>query len=88
MSTVTGGTCRYCGCQGDSCTLPNADKCAWSDPSRTVCTARGCMRAELARLRAVKAERPPSKYVGWGYGAIAMDLRKQRSAKRRRRRAA
>jgi hypothetical protein len=83
MSTATHGICRYCGCQGESCSLPNGDKCSLSDVT-SVCNAPGCMRAELARVRAAGA-RPRSKYAGWGYGAIQIDLRKQRRARRRKR---
>lgn len=88
MSTAP-GTCRYCGCHGDSCTLPNGEKCCWSDAGCTVCNAPGCMRAELARVRAAGGHKQQqSKYANWGYGAIQEDLRRQRRARRRRRRAA
>jgi hypothetical protein len=85
MSHAVSGTCRYCRCHGESCSLPNGEKCCWSDAGCTVCNAPGCMRAELARLRAAVAPRPKKKYAGWGYGAIRMDLQKQAAAKRRRR---
>jgi hypothetical protein len=79
--------CRYCGCHGESCTLPNGDKCCLNDESG-VCNGPGCMRAELARTRAAVSARPRSKYAGWGYGAIVTDLRRQAARKRRRERAA
>lgn len=82
----TPGTCRYCGCHGETCTLPDGEKCAWSDPERTVCTAPGCLRAEAARKRAGMPAK--AKFAGWGYGAIRLELEKQRRKGRRRRRAA
>jgi hypothetical protein len=86
MSTAVPGTCRHCGCHGESCTLPNGDKCGWTGDC-TVCNRPGCLRAELARVRAAKPVKSArSQYAGWGYGAIAMDLRKQR--RRRRKKAA
>ncbi len=88
MSTPIPGTCRYCGCQGEACTLPDGEKCAWRDADRLCCTAPGCMRAEMTRLSVVSYERARSKYAGWGYGAILEDLRKQRRGRRRRRKAA
>jgi hypothetical protein len=78
--TTTPGTCRYCGCRGESCTLPNGEKCVLADGA-DVCNAAGCMRAELARQRASRG-RQPSKYAGWGYGAIAMDMRRKRKSGR------
>lgn len=84
MSVTPHGACRYCGCHGESCSLPNGDKCVLSDESG-VCNAPGCMRAELARARNAGAARMrPKEFAGWGYGAVAMELRKRRQAKRRR----
>jgi hypothetical protein len=85
-SAAAHGTCRYCGCHGESCSLPNGDKCSWGNGDCTVCNAPGCMRAELARVRAAVASRPRSKYAGWGYGAIVDDLRLDDLRKRQRRR--
>lgn len=87
MTTPSYGTCRFCGCHGETCTLPNGDECAWADESCTVCSAPGCQRAEATRLRAVSYERVKAKYAGWGYGAIQIEKRKQKAAARRRRRA-
>ncbi len=84
MSTVTPGICRHCGCRGEGHALPNGDECCWVDPSRTVCSAPGCVIAERARVQAERNKRGRSKYAGWGYGAILEDLRKQRRAGRRR----
>ena len=80
------GICRYCGCRGESCTLPDGEKCAWKDVDRNVCTAPGCMRADATRLRAVSYERAKSKYAGWGFGAIRLDKERERLRLRRRKR--
>jgi hypothetical protein len=86
MSIVL-GRCRYCGCEGEACTLPNGDKCSWLSGGPgvegTVCNAPGCVRAEMTRRRTVNYERVKSKYSGWGYGAILEDLRKRRRKRRR-----
>ena len=86
MTQLAPGTCRYCGCTGEACTLADGEKCVWYDGERTCCNAPGCVRAEMARRAASAGQR--SKYVGWGYGAIRLDLEKQRRKSKRRRRAA
>lgn len=45
------GTCRHCGCHGDSCVGADGERCGWKDRSRSCCTAEPCMRAEGQRLR-------------------------------------
>jgi hypothetical protein len=87
VSEPSYGTCRYCRCHGEACTLPNGDKCAWVNADCTLCSAPGCQRAETARLRTVSYDRVKAKYAGWGYGAIQMEKRKQRAARRKRQRA-
>lgn len=37
------GTCKYCGCHGDSCGLSDGDRCAWANVTRTVCTGKACL---------------------------------------------
>jgi hypothetical protein len=64
--------------------LGHGETCWWMDNDRLVCSNPDCIKAEKARLARARAERPASKYKGWGYGAIVDDLRKQK----RRRRAA
>lgn len=44
MQPPVPGTCRYCGCHGDSCATPDGDKCVWLNHTRTVCTAYACQR--------------------------------------------
>ncbi len=56
MNSPTPGTCRFCGCNGDSCNLPSGDKCMWLGPSRTVCTNPACMSAHFAEVARKKAE--------------------------------
>jgi len=83
---LVSGTCRYCGCQGDSCTLPEGEKCVWVNEERTLCSAPGCQRAESTRLRSQSYDRVKAKYAGWGYGAIQIEKRKERARERRARR--
>lgn len=87
MSLIQPGVCRHCGCHGESCTLPDGDKCVWADSSRTVCNGASCVIAEAARVEKARVARPGGKhgerYVGWGYGAIVDDLRKRRRRKKR-----
>ncbi len=51
MALVQPGTCRHCGCHGEGHKLANGDECGWTDWSRTVCSAPGCIMAEVARKR-------------------------------------
>lgn len=91
MTLIAPGTCRYCGCHGESCSLPDGDRCTLPSAG-TVCNAPGCTRAELARVRAARAAaiaaRPRNEFKGWGYGAKCIELRKRDRARRRKRRAA
>lgn len=93
MSTVIPGRCRHCGCTGDGAHLIYAggelEPCAWTDSRRIVCTSPGCIKAEQARIAAAKAlDARPSKYRGWGYGAIVADKRREDRLRRRKGRAA
>jgi hypothetical protein len=91
MSVVAPGTCRHCGCHGEACTLPDGEKCSWTDRSCTFCNAPGCQRAEVARLNAVRAARPLTKkqqlaallHKGWGWGAACDEVYGSRRPKRR-----
>jgi hypothetical protein len=40
------GTCRHCGCHGDSCRKGDGDRCGWIDSMRTLCSADSCLIAE------------------------------------------
>ena len=45
---ATPGTCRFCGCNGDSCSVAPfeaGDTCGWVDKKQTVCSAKGCQIA-------------------------------------------
>ncbi len=59
MTEILSGTCRYCHCAGDSCGLPNGDRCSWYDDRRTVCNAPSCVRQfENKRRDAKRAAKP------------------------------
>lgn len=54
MTLIAPGMCRHCGCHGDSCSLPDGDRCSIGERD-TVCSAPGCQRAELQRVAAARA---------------------------------
>ena len=37
-----GGTCRFCGCHGDTCSLPEGGRCVWADRFRMTGSAPAC----------------------------------------------
>ena len=46
------GKCRFCGCGGDSCRLPDGDLCVWLDSARDTCNNIPCILArDAARQR-------------------------------------
>lgn len=47
------GTCRSCGCHGDSCSLREGDRCVWIDANRTLCSNPACV---------IAADRAKKKY--------------------------
>lgn len=86
MVAVTPGVCRYCGCtEGAPCwsCRQHHDDCAFSDRDRTVCQGPACVKAEAARIQALRKPRPRSRFAGMGYGAICEILREEQQAKRR-----
>jgi len=96
MSAITAGTCRHCGCTEEcACRLSTGDPCWWTNTERTVCSNPSCISAEIRRLRAEgKTRRELQKaarrlhgdrFVGRGYGAICMELRKDARERARRR---
>lgn len=54
------GTCRYCGCHGESCSTATGDKCCWQDALRTLCTNPACLRAAARERR----RRQPRRQYG------------------------
>lgn len=87
------GVCRHCSCtDSQPCGYCRGvhSGCAWKDHDRIVCSNPACLRAELARVAAVRAvartTRPANKYADWGLGAKYMDQRRQRERERRARR--
>jgi len=82
MTLVAPGTCRFCGCHGESCTRSDGDKCWWANSTSTLCSAEACLRAEAERARRAKAALPPpprrpNRFDIW-------DEQKQRRNRRRR----
>ena len=82
MSYVAPGTCRHCGCHGEGHKLEDGEECCWIDPSRTVCSAPGCMIAEGQRRAAfdgkserLQREREKERRARW-----ARPRRKRRAA--------
>lgn len=71
--------------------LANGDPCCWVNAERTVCSNPACIKAEERRQ---KEERKPlarkhgDRFVGWGKGAIDMELRREQQRGRRRKRRA
>lgn len=58
VRAIESGTCRVCGCSGDSCKLEDGDYCCWTDALRTLCSNPLCVvaaskagRAEAARAK-------------------------------------
>lgn len=93
MTLLAPGTCRHCGCHGESCTLADGEKCGWSNRDRIVCTAPGCQLAEAARAACARAARPLTARQriaalmagGWGYGAACEEIRREERRSRRAR---
>ena len=85
MSTVTPGTCRHCRCtEENACILHTGDTCWWTNDERTVCSNPSCIKAEQARVRALRLPKPRSRFAGWGKGAIWMELRAEQRRRKRR----
>jgi hypothetical protein len=42
------GTCRVCGCHGDSCALREGggERCVWVDKLKTLCNSEACIAAD------------------------------------------
>lgn len=93
MTLIAPGICRHCPCTDERpcgyCRGVHGE-CCWTDRTRTVCSNPACIRAEAARVQAAKAAgaKPPSKYRGWGYGAIVDDKRRRERRLRKKGRAA
>jgi hypothetical protein len=88
------GICRHCKCtEENACILQTGEPCCWMDRERLVCSNPACIKAEARRVRleaekkiaAEKAARRKhgDRFVGMGYGAIVLALR--RDIRRRRR---
>jgi hypothetical protein len=58
LMALLSGTCRHCGCHGDSCAIGGGEKCGWcaTEIERTLCTAPGCVMKEFYRKEREKRE--------------------------------
>ena len=83
LLNLLSGTCRHCGCQGDSCSIGGGEKCGFVDPLRTICNNPACLTKEMyrkqdeeraAKRKAAEAERA-ARIPSW--------LRAKREAERR-----
>ncbi len=93
--TLQAGVCRHCGCRGD-CRTRDGDECCWADAGRTVCSKGSCITAERRRLKAERqAKRAAAnaarrkhgeKFVGMGFGAVVIQMRREECAERRKER--
>lgn len=45
------GTCRICSCKGDSCRLPDGDRCAFVDSFATLCSNPACIMAAVTQRK-------------------------------------
>lgn len=92
------GVCRYCHCTMENprkvYPYGDDDTCGWlPETMQTVCSHPDCARAWGREQRAAKAavaeavrrskRKHGDKYVGWAYGAIVADMRRQQRRKRR-----
>jgi len=48
------GECRVCGCHGDSCSLPEGERCVWVDKMRSLCSSPPCLVAACKQRRSHK----------------------------------
>lgn len=89
-SAAQPGVCRHCECtETNACRLTNGEPCCWIDAERKVCSNPACIQAEGRRVREEKnavTRKHGDRFVGWGKGAIDIELR--RDARRRKRRRA
>jgi len=52
------GTCRECGCHGDTCSVRTGggDRCFWMDDLRTLCSNDSCVIAAARKQKKHKRE--------------------------------
>lgn len=49
LLALLSGTCRHCGCPGDSCSIGGGERCGFVDLLRTVCNNPACVTKEMYR---------------------------------------
>jgi hypothetical protein len=45
------GECCVCHCHGESCKMPDGDRCWWVGRLRTLCSAPACQAAYAVRMK-------------------------------------
>jgi hypothetical protein len=48
------GTCRVCGCHGDSCRISSDENCAWLDEMKTLCSNPKCAAQAIGQQKKYK----------------------------------
>jgi hypothetical protein len=84
LSRASAGRCRFCGCAGDSCRLPDGDRCNWLALDRNVCTSPPCLRAHFAVVARVKARASRKRTPGDIHQLMQQEKRDRRRAARAR----
>ena len=84
MSRAQAGRCRFCGCEGDSCTLPDGDRCGWLSLERTVCSSPPCLRAHFAQAARHKTKATRKRTPGDIHELMQRERRERRRAARAR----
>lgn len=53
------GTCRVCGCSGDTCSIGGGEKCFWmtTNPEKTLCSHPRCIQADAIQRKKIERER-------------------------------
>ena len=84
MSRAPAGRCRFCRCAGDSCRLPDGERCGWLTMERTVCSSPPCLRAHFAQVARHSAKATRKRTPGEIHQLMQQERRERRRAARAR----